>query len=115
MKCLVSIHNLCNSTQFKFGASDQYAEFRSKKLLRMKALLEGSYLLLRRDPDFLTPPKALSPDLKFGSLSVRHFYWSILDAFNEVSHEYIFRQTDRECNKVVLIYLVARLCIITQN
>ena len=48
------------------------------------AFLQGSYLPNRRDPDILNPPKSLSPDLKFGCISVRKFYWAVMDAWNEI-------------------------------
>ncbi|CAB4060431.1 CRY [Lepeophtheirus salmonis] len=41
---------------------------------------KGRYLPNRRSPDILCPPKSLSPDLRFGCLSVRKFYWGIIDA-----------------------------------
>ena len=37
--------------------------------------MENSFLPNRRNPELLCPPKSLSPDLKFGSLSIRKFYW----------------------------------------
>ena len=49
-----------------------------------KAFKEGSFLPNRKDPDILSPPKSLSPDLKFGCLSVRRFYWEAMDAWEEV-------------------------------
>ena len=49
-----------------------------------KAFKEGTFLPNRKDPDILSPPKSLSPDLKFGCLSVRRFYWEAMDAWEEV-------------------------------
>ena len=49
-----------------------------------KAFKEASFLPNRKDPDILSPPKSLSPDLKFGCLSVRRFYWEAMDAWEEV-------------------------------
>ena len=46
--------------------------------------MDGSFLPNRRDPDILKPPKSLSPDLKFGCISVKMFYWAIMDAFQQV-------------------------------
>ena len=34
---------------------------------------------------FLQSPKSLSPDFKFGCISVRRFYWNVMDAWNEVN------------------------------
>ena len=50
------------------------------------SFLGGSFLPNRREPDILNPPKSLSPDLKFGCISVKRFYWDVMDAWNEV-HE----------------------------
>lgn len=47
------------------------------------AFKRGTFLPNQRDPDVLCPPKSLSPDLRFGSLSVRKFYWGVLDAFKK--------------------------------
>jgi len=52
-----------------------------------QSFLEGAFLPNRREPDILSPPKSLSPDLKFGCLSVRKFYWAVMDAWNEVNTE----------------------------
>ena len=46
-----------------------------------KAFNAGSYLPNQRNPDILCPPKSLSPDLRFGAISVRRFYWGLMDAF----------------------------------
>jgi len=53
-----------------------------------EAFLEGAFLPNRREPDILNPPKSLSPDLKFGCLSVRKFYWAVMDAWNEVNDDH---------------------------
>ena len=50
-----------------------------------EAFTQGTYLPNRRDPDILNPPKSLSPDLKFGCISVKRFYWAVIDAWNEVN------------------------------
>jgi len=44
-----------------------------------------SFLPNRREPDILNAPKSLSPDLKFGCISVRKFYWAVMDAWGEVN------------------------------
>ena len=49
-----------------------------------EAFMDGAYLPNRRDPDILNPPKSLSPDLKFGTISVRKFYWAVMDAWNDI-------------------------------
>ena len=43
----------------------------------------GSFLPNRRDPDILCPPKSLSPDIKFGTISVRTFYWAVIDSYEK--------------------------------
>ena len=49
-----------------------------------ESFMSGAFLPNRREPDILNPPKSLSPDLKFGNLSVKKFYWAVMDAWNEV-------------------------------
>ena len=49
-----------------------------------EAFREGTFMPNRKDPDIFNPPKSLSPDLKFGCLSVRKFYWAAMDAWEEV-------------------------------
>ena len=48
-----------------------------------KAFQKNSLLPNRRDPELLCPPKSLSPDLRFGSLSIRKFYWGVMAAFRK--------------------------------
>ena len=50
-----------------------------------ESFLSGSFLPNRREPDILNPPKSLSPDLKFGCISVKKFYWAVMDAWDEVN------------------------------
>ena len=50
-----------------------------------ESFLQRSFLPNRREPDILNPPKSLSPDLKFGCISVRKFYWAVMDAWDEVN------------------------------
>ena len=47
--------------------------------------MNGAFLPNRREPDILNPPKSLSPDLKFGCISVKKFYWGVMDAWDEVN------------------------------
>ena len=58
--------------------------FKRRVQYEHEAFLDGSFLPNRRDPDILNPPKSLSPDLKFGCVSVKTFYWAITDAFDAV-------------------------------
>ena len=52
-----------------------------------ESFISGSFLQYRRDPDILNPPKSLSPDLKFGCISVRKFYWAVMDTWDEVTED----------------------------
>lgn len=46
---------------------------------------ENGYVMPNQyHPDLLSPPLSLSAHLRFGCLSVRKFYWSIHDKFEEV-------------------------------
>eukprot|EP00095_Tigriopus_kingsejongensis_P002738 maker-scaffold1095_size63103-snap-gene-0.8 protein:Tk02738 transcript:maker-scaffold1095_size63103-snap-gene-0.8-mRNA-1 annotation:"cryptochrome precursor" len=65
-----------------------------------KAFARKSFLPNQRNPDILCPPKSLSPDLRFGSLSVRKFYWGILDAF---------KATQKKSNKPFNPQIVSQL------
>ena len=51
-------------------------------LVESRAFQEGSFMPNQRNPDILCPPMSLSPALRFGALSVRKFYWGLMDAFN---------------------------------
>ncbi|ESO98033.1 hypothetical protein LOTGIDRAFT_143281 [Lottia gigantea] len=65
-------------------------ETRGRKLLdsRMKVeslAFESGYCMPNQyKPDLTGPPLSLSPHLRFGTVSVREFYWKILDAYAEV-------------------------------
>lgn len=49
-----------------------------------QAFAKGQCLPNQLNPDLTGPPMSLSPHLRFGSLSVRHFYWAIQRTFMEV-------------------------------
>ena len=53
-----------------------------------QSFLEGAFLPNRREPDILNPPKSLSPDLKFGCISVKKFYWAVMAAWDEVNDDH---------------------------
>ena len=63
------------------------------------AFLEGTFMPNRKDPDIFNPPKSLSPDLRYGCLSVRKFYWAAMDAWEEVIEVLIRRIMLRRCQK----------------
>ena len=52
--------------------------------MEKEAFMDRSFLPNRHNPDIFSPTKSLSPDLKFGCLSVKKFYWEVMDAFEEV-------------------------------
>ena len=54
------------------------------------SFMSGSFLPNRREPDILNPPKSLSPDLKFGCISVKKFYWGVMDAWDEADMQAMF-------------------------
>ncbi|KAL8561485.1 hypothetical protein ACOMHN_011167 [Nucella lapillus] len=65
-------------------------EFRALQLLtdriekERKAFEKGQCLPNQINPNLVGSPMSLSPHLRFGSLSIRHFYWAISQAFKEV-------------------------------
>jgi len=67
------------------GGETRALEYFNLRLKRERASFEnGGFLPNRRDPDILYPTKSLSPDLKFGCISVRRFYWSLMDQFADI-------------------------------
>jgi len=65
------------------GEREAVKHYEARLAHERKAFQQGSFLPNRRDPDILCPPKSLSPDIKFGTISVRTFYWGIMDAYVE--------------------------------
>ena len=53
--------------------------------LEKEGFTRDIFLPNKSEPDILNNPKSLSPDLKFGSVSVRRFYWAVMDAWKEVN------------------------------
>jgi len=68
---------------YKGGEKNALKYFNRRMKWEKDAFLDGSFLPNRRNPDILLPPKSLSPDLKFGALSVKKFYWGIQDAWTD--------------------------------
>ena len=65
-----------NDDNYYFSGESNALSHLEKRLSdELKAFMENSFLPNRRNPELLCPPKSLSPDLKFGSLSIRKFYW----------------------------------------
>ena len=52
-------------------------------------------------PDLVGPPLSLSPHLRFGTLSVRRFYWGIRDAYTKVGQGELGGVV---CRPVVLVF-----------
>lgn len=52
--------------------------------MELQAYENGYVMPNQYHPDLLSPPLSLSAHLRFGCLSVRKFYWSIHDKFEEV-------------------------------
>ena len=71
---------------YKGGEKHALQNLASRLRVEAAAFRVGSYLPNRRDPDILCPPKSLSPDLRFGSLSVRKFYWDVMNTYNVTSN-----------------------------
>ena len=54
------------------GGESHALEHLQKRLnVEFNAFVSNSFLPNRRNPELLRPPKSLSPDLRFGSLSIR--------------------------------------------
>jgi len=70
---------------YKGGESRALKYFHSRMLHEQDAFIRGSFLPNRRNPDILCPPKSLSPDLKFGCISVAKFYWSVMDTYTKIN------------------------------
>jgi len=70
---------------YKGGEKQALKHFERRLKFEKEAFLDGSFLPNRRNPDILMPPKSLSPDLKFGCLSVKKFYWAVQDAWTDIN------------------------------
>ena len=53
--------------------------------LSNQAFSAGLCLPNQLNPDLTGMPMSLSPHLRFGSLSIRRFYWELKDLFHKVS------------------------------
>ena len=71
----------CCNKVYVGGEKQALENLESRLLVESAAFRVHSYLPNRRDPDILSPPKSLSPDLRFGALSIRKFYWSVMDTY----------------------------------
>jgi cryptochrome len=85
------------------GESHALAHLESRLNTEAKAFMDNSFLPNRRNPELLCPPKSLSPDLRFGSLSIRKFYWGVMDAFKASQ-----KGTSKPFNPQIVIQLLWR-------
>ena len=86
------------------GGESQALEHYAKRLaVELEAFKKHKFLPNRINPDILCPPRSLSPDLKFGCLSVRKFYWGVMDAF-EISRQ----GTSKPFNPQIVVQLLWR-------
>ena len=66
------------------GEENALKHLEARLEIEKAAFRKGNFLPNRRNPDILCPPKSLSPDLRFGCLSVRKFYWDIQSIYDEI-------------------------------
>ena len=69
---------------YKGGETVALKYFGKRVEWEKNAFKEGTFMPNRKNPEIFNPPKSLSPDIKFGCLSVRKFYWASMDAWQEV-------------------------------
>lgn len=83
-------------------------------ILEFQAYENGYVMPNQYHPDLLSPPLSLSAHLRFGCLSVRKFYWSIHDKFEEVPvllNIYELKEMIIELSKFWGGFLVLYICI----
>ncbi|OWR41136.1 cryptochrome-1 [Danaus plexippus] len=66
------------------GETAALKQMQERLAVEYETFCRGSYLPTHGNPDLLGPPISLSPALRFGCLSVRRFYWSLQDLFQQV-------------------------------
>ena len=70
------------------GGERQALKFFARRIkLDRETFLSGAFLPNKNNPDTLIREESLSPDIKFGCLSVRKFYWTLMDTWKEVNEE----------------------------
>ena len=73
------------------GGERQALKYFARRIkLEKETFLSGTFLPNKNNSDILTrgeQPLSLSPYIKFGCLSVRKYYWALIDAWKEVSDE----------------------------
>ena len=85
------------------GESHALQHLQKRLGVELTAFVSNSFLPNRRNPELLRPPKSLSPDLRFGSLSIRKFYWGVMDAFKKSQ-----AGTDKPFNPQIVVQLLWR-------
>ena len=68
------------------GEKRALEDLHDRLLVECSAFRTHSYRPNGRDPDILCPKKSLSPYLRFGALSIRKFYWSVMDTYKVVQN-----------------------------
>jgi len=96
------------------GEREALKHFEVRMTHERRAFDEGSFLPNRRDPDILCPPKSLSPDIKFGTISVRTFYWAVMDSY-EKSKEASAESATVKAPPIVVIQLYWREFFFTMS
>lgn len=85
------------------GETQALEHFAQRLAVELDAFKKNKFLPNRINPDILCPPRSLSPDLKFGCLSIRKFYWGVMDAF-EISRQ----GTRKPFNPQIVVQLLWR-------
>ena len=72
-----------------YSGGERLALWHLKKRIKLEreTFLSGLLMPNKIKPNILNPLKSFSPDLKFGCLSVRRFYWEIMDTWTDVNNE----------------------------
>lgn len=84
--------------------------------LKFQAYENGYVMPNQYHPDLLSPPLSLSAHLRFGCLSVRKFYWSIHDKFEEVLlNVYELKEIIIELSKFWVFFFFGTVYLYNQN
>lgn len=70
--------------QWRGGELQALLHLKNRLKIESAAFRKGLYLPNQANPDLLQSQTSMSPYLRFGCLSVRHFYWSVHDLFYKV-------------------------------
>ncbi|XP_067615361.1 cryptochrome-1 [Eurosta solidaginis] len=80
---------VCYVAKVNWRGGEQQALLHLAERLKVEehAFKSGYYLPNQAHPNILESPKSMSAHLRFGCLSVRRFYWSVHDLFNNVQKQ----------------------------